>query len=233
MAELRWLLIIIGVVIIIAVYAYTRYQSHAKGEKEFSRTPSPSDPLTNEKKNKNIDIPSLRIKISETEPHTSSELPKITLNKVDEPQPSQPSKPAIEPLLVILHVWARSGQVWQGEQLMEAAEKAGLQATDVNIFQYFHQSNSITPLFHVADKTEPGTFEWDQMAQHKSQGVSLFMELPVAFCSADQAFLLMHACAERLADLLDGELLDQSHEPLEQKTIDEIHEQCQAMDDKL
>ena len=129
----------------------------------------------------------------------------------------------------MLHVWARLGQYWEGERLMEVATKAGLTATDKNIFQFFHQNNSTTPLFHVANKTEPGTFEWDKMKQFKTQGVSLFMELPV-FCSADEAFLLMHACAQRFADLLDGEILDRHHKPIEQQTIDEIHQLCRTMD---
>ncbi|MXX98510.1 MAG: hypothetical protein F4Y58_01190, partial [Gammaproteobacteria bacterium] len=141
-----------------------------------------------------------------------------------------PQTPAThKPTLVVLHVWARLARYWRGERLIEVATKAGLTATDKNIFQFFHQNNSTTPLFHVANKTEPGTFEWDKMKQFKTQGVSLFMELPV-FCSADEAFLLMHACAQRFADLLDGEILDRHHKPIEQQTIDEIHQMCRTMD---
>ena len=234
MAELRWLLIIIGVVIVIAVYAYSKYREHTKNEKEFSRTPPPPrDPLVDETKSEASDIPSLHAKVSKTDDEVLPETSKSKSNKSEDSQIKLPSKQpsADKPVLIVLHVWAHSGQYWQGEKLMEVATKAGLTASDKNIFQYFHQNNSAIPLFHVANKHEPGTFEWDRMKQFKTQGVSLFMELPVYF-SAYDAFLLMHACAERLSNLLNGKILDQSYKPIAQKTIDEIHRLCNDMDAK-
>ena len=114
---------------------------------------------------------------------------------------------------------------------MEVAIKAGLTPTNKNIFEYIHQNNSISPLFYVANKNEPGTFEWDQMEQLKIGGVSMFMKLPV-FCKAYEAFLLMHSCAQRFSNLLDGEILDQSYKPLTKNVIDEIYQLCKDMDDE-
>ena len=114
---------------------------------------------------------------------------------------------------------------------MEVAIKAGLTPTDRNNFEYIHQNNSMSPLFYVADKHEPGTFEWNQMEQSKIGGVSLFMKLPV-FCTAHEAFLLMHSCAQRFSNLLKGEILDQSYKPLTQNVIDGIYQLCRDMDDQ-
>ena len=235
MMELRWLLIIIGIVIIVAVYFYSRHQHKAKDEQTFFQTPPPDDSLMGEKKTEVSDIPSLRIKVSETRDNDGL-LPKMSTaisNKGESPQldasPEQSSED--EPILVILHVWAHSGQYWEGAKLMEVADRAGLTPSDKNIFQYFHQNNSTTPLFHVADKNKPGTFEWDRMEQIKIEGVSLFMELPT-FCSAHEAFLLMHACAQRLSNLMEGEILDQSYQPLAQEALDEIDQLCKDIDDK-
>ena len=250
MMELRWLLIIIGIVIIVAVFAYSRNQRQEKDGDEFSRTSPSRDLLADEEKAEEKakekgeekaeekDIPSLHIKTSDTKADDEALHETIKLISVktappetDSPETDPPPQtPAThKPTLVVLHVWARLGRYWRGERLIEVATKADLTATDKNIFQFFHQNNSTTPLFHVANKTEPGTFEWDKMKQFKTQGVSLFMELPV-FCSADEAFLLMHACAQRFADLLDGEILDCHHKPIEQQTIDEIHQMCRTMD---
>lgn len=242
MAELRWLLVIVGLAIIVAVYIYSRYRSHARNEKEFSRKPPNGDPLANDKKAEATDIPSLRVRFSPLKAEDQV-LPKspasVTISgRAEDFQADMPPERFLDdaskakpPKLVVLHVWARDGQYWQGAQLTEAAESANLKATDKNIFQYFHQNNETIPLFHVANKTQPGTFEWDKMKQFKTQGLSLFMELPV-FCSAVEAFSLMHACAERLADLLDGEILDKSYKPLAEQEIDEIRRVCSAMDDK-
>ncbi len=235
MMELRWLLIIIGIVIIIAVYFYSRRQHNAKDEQTFFRASPPEDPLMRKQKTEVSDIPSLRIKISEAKendkllPEMSTAIP----NKTESPRLDTPSEESSEdePTLVILHVWAHSGQYWKGAELMKVAAGAGLTPSKKNIFQYFHQNNSMTPLFHVADKNKPGTFEWDRMEQLKIEGVSLFMELPT-FCSAYDAFLLMHACAQRLSNLLEGEILDRSYKPLTQNVIDGIHRLCKDMDDK-
>ena len=240
MMELRWLLIIIGIVIIIAVYFYSRYQHKAKNEQTFFQTPTPNDSLMGEKKAEVSDIPSLRIKVSETKisqaKNSVRSLPKMstaTPNKTENSQPhsslEQPSEG--EPTLVILHVWAHSGQYWEGVKLMEVADRIGLTPSDKNIFQYFHQNNSTTPLFYVADKNKPGTFVWDRMEQIKLEGVSLFMELP-AFCSAHEAFLLMHACTQKLSNLLEGEILDQSYKPLTREVLDEIDRLCKDIDNK-
>ena len=233
MSELRWLLIIIGVVIIIAVYAYSKYRGHAKNEKEFSYTPPRRDPLVDETKSEVGNIPSLRFKVSRTDNEVLSGISASKANKSEGSQIKLPPKQLSEdkPILIILHVWAHPGQYWEGEKLMQVATKAGLTASDKNIFQYFHQNNSVIPLFHVANKNEPGTFEWDRMKRFKTQGVSLFMELPIYFPAHD-AFLLMHACAERLSNLLGGEILDQFHKPIKKKTIDEIHRVCNNMDAK-
>ncbi len=236
MMELRWLLIIIGIVIIVAVYFYSRRQHKAKDEQTFFKTPPPDDSLMSEKKTEVSDIPSLHIKVSETKDNDGL-LPKMSAaisNKSERAQldtsPEESSED--EPALVILHVWAHSGQYWEGAKLMEVADRAGLTPSDKNIFQYFHQNSSITPLFHVADKNKPGTFEWDRMEKIKIEGVSLFMELPTFF-SAHEAFLLMHACAQRLSNLLEGEILDQSYQPLTQETLDEIDRLCKDIDDKI
>ena len=127
MTELRWLLIIIGVVIVIAVYAYSKYQHHAKNEKEFSHTPLPKDPLTSEEQleasEEQIeasDIPSLRIKVSESKDNDSP-LPLMSTaisNKTESPQLDTPPKQSSEdkPTLIILHVWAHSGHCWEGKK---------------------------------------------------------------------------------------------------------------------
>ncbi len=234
--ELRWLLIIIGIVIIVAVYFYSKRQHDAKDKKTLFRTPPPEDSLMRERNSEAGDIPSLYIKDSETEddnrllPEMSAEISDKTLS-LRFGTPSEKSSER-KPTLVILHVWAHSGQYWKGEKLMEIADKAGLTPSDKNIFEYIHQNNSTSPLFYVADKNEPGTFEWDRMQQSKIGGVSLFMELPV-FCTAYEAFLLMHACAQRLSNLLGGEILDRSYKPLTQDVVDEIHRLCRNMDDKF
>ena len=236
MMELRWLLIIIGVVIIVAVYFYSRHQHKAKDEQTFFQTPTPNDSLMGEKKTEVSDIPSLRIRASKTKDNDEL-LPKMSTaisNKTESPQLDASPEPSSEdePTLIILHVWAHSGQYWEGAKLMEVADRAGLTPSDKNIFQYFHQNNSKTPLFHVADKNKPGTFAWDQMEQTKIEGVSLFMEIPT-FCLAHEAFLLMHACAQRLSSLLEGEILDQSYQPLAQEALDEVDRLCKDMDDKI
>jgi len=130
--------------------------------------------------------------------------------------------------LLVLHVWAKEGQDWLGSQLIEATSQAGLTASDKKIFQYFYRSHD-APLFHVANKTEPGIFDWDKMESFTTTGLSLFMEVPT-FLPSKEAFSLMYACAERLASLLDGRILDPSYRPMTQETLEQLHLLCTDLD---
>lgn len=214
MSELRWILLGIGVAIVIAVYLYTRYQRHAQNEKKFSAPKSHHDLIDQA-------IESEQQPTSQAQPTEAIE-PLPRQDTVEE----EPADDADS--LVVLHIEAAQGHDWQGNDILEIALKAGLQKTDKNIFQYFHQSAS-SPIFHVANMLKPGTFDWDNMAQFKTRGLSLFMRLPTA-CTARESFLLMHACAQRMVNWLGGKILDQSHQPLSEAAEEEIHRRCDHFD---
>lgn len=216
MPELRWILLFIGVAIVIAVYAYSRHQRHLKNEKEFSISTPQHDLIDQAVQTDRSEMPSVGLD------DDAIELP-------DEPPVvAEEATQSDEPLLIVLHVQAADDRFWHGNDILDIALKAGLQKTNKQIFQYFHQSAN-TPIFHVANMLKPGTFDWDDMAQFKTRGLSLFMQLPTP-CAAKESFLLMHACAQRLVNHLEGEILDQTRQPLSEAVVEEIHRSCDRFD---
>lgn len=230
MSELRWILLLIGVLIVAGVYGYTRYQRHLRDEASFGRRGAQRDVL-----DVRGDEPVIS---SADEVVDASDLPPIEFEPgggeapaggagaaADRDDGAAPEKPRE---IVILHVRAPEDRPWPGEAVARAAADAGLRQTDKNIFQYF-LPESERALFHVADMFKPGVFDWQRLGEARLRGLSLFMQLPV-HCPAPEAFETMLNCARRLVESLNGEMLDAHRRPLTEEALADMRALCEAHD---
>lgn len=231
MSELRWILLLIGVLIVAGVYGYTRYQRHLRDEASFGRRGAQRDVL---------DVRGDEPVISSTdEVVDASDLPPIEFDPGDDEAPggageaaaadrddgAAPEKPRE---ILILHVRAPEDRPWPGEAVARAAADTGLQQTDKNIFQYF-PPESEQVLFHAADMFKPGVIDWQRLDEVRLRGLSLFMQLPV-YCPASGAFETMLGCARRLTEALGGEVLDARRCPLTEEALEDMRALCEAYD---
>jgi len=106
--------------------------------------------------------------------------------------------------LIIISVVAKSGHHFAAYDLLQTIVATGMRFGPMKIFHYYLPS-STTPLFSLASSTEPGDFDWDRIGELSCTGLCLFMHLNRVH-DAEEAFALMVATAEQLADDLDGEL---------------------------
>lgn len=234
MSELRWILLLIGVLIVAGVYGYTRYQRHLRDEASFGRRGAQRDVL---------DVRGDEPVISSTEEMVdASDLPPIEFEPGDGEAPGDGgdagddtaagrrdgAAPEKAREILILHIRAAEGGPWPGEAVARAAESAGLKQTDKKIFQYF-SPESEQALFHVADMFKPGVFDWQRLGEARLRGLSLFMQLPV-HCPAPEAFETMLNCARRLAESLGGEMLDARRQPLTEEALADMRALCGAHD---
>jgi len=110
--------------------------------------------------------------------------------------------------IVVLHVTAGRGYLFTGPLLVDALERTGLQYGMHGIYHWMGSAQSgSTPLFSVANMLEPGTFDLDRAQDMDTPGVAMFMQLPGPFDGLT-AFEQMLEVARRLADELEGQLLD-------------------------
>ena len=134
--------------------------------------------------------------------------------------------------IVTLFVAARAGQLIQGSNLVVAAEKAGLTFGDMSIFHRLVSSKSEAgPVFSMANMIKPGSFDMRHIDELKTPGVSFFMALPGPLSALD-AWDAMLPTAHRLAELLDGNVLDEERNALGRQRVAHIRDELRAYDRK-
>jgi len=121
--------------------------------------------------------------------------------------------------LIIFYLKAPEGSAFAGPALFEALSAAGLALGEMGI--YHDTDSSGCMIFSVANLFEPGTLDIDDPEAFSTRGVALFMQLPGPTDPQD-AFERMLGKAEILAERLGGELQDDSHLPLDADTVDRI-----------
>lgn len=131
--------------------------------------------------------------------------------------------------IVVIYVRARGGARLPGPELTAAAEKAGLEFGDMNIYHRLDESGDRDTIFSMANMVAPGTLERAGSQQFSTPGIALFLRLPGPLSALD-AWDAMLATATRLSELLDAELLDESHSTLNRQRIQQLREEMREFD---
>jgi cell division protein ZipA len=132
--------------------------------------------------------------------------------------------------IVTLFVVARDGGFFNGADLVVAAEKAGLEFGDMGIYhRLVDGKREMGPLFSVANMLKPGNFDLSRLDALRTPGVSFFMTLPAPLPALD-AWDAMLPTAQRLAELLDGHVLDEERNALGRQRIAHIRDQLRGWD---
>ncbi len=127
--------------------------------------------------------------------------------------------------IVVLHLVAGRGYCFTGPALVEAAERVGLRHGEHEIFhRTMNTRNGQVAVFSMASMVKPGTFDLSRVDEMETPGVALFMRLPAPFDGLT-AFEQMLETARRLADSLDGYLLDPQRCDLTQQAVEHIREE--------
>lgn len=141
----------------------------------------------------------------------------------------RPSQLPVE-RIVTLFVVAREGRHFNGPDLVVAAEKAGLEFGDMGIYhRLVDGKRELGPIFSVANMLKPGNFDLARLDALHTLGVSFFMTLPAPIPALD-AWDAMLPTAQRLAELLDGQVLDEERNALGRQGIAHIRDQLRGWD---
>ena len=132
--------------------------------------------------------------------------------------------------IITLFVVAREGELFDGTHLVVAAEKAGLEFGDMGIYhRLVDGKRELGPIFSVANMLKPGNFDLVRLNALRTPGVSFFMTLPAPLPALD-AWDAMLPTAQRLAELLDGHVLDEERNALGRQRIAHIRDQLRGWD---
>ena len=133
--------------------------------------------------------------------------------------------------VVSLFVVAHDGKGFQGTDILAAAARIGMEYGAWKIYHRLVDGKAdLGAIFSMANMIEPGYFEPAQMASLHTPGVSVFMTLPNPLPARD-AWDAMLPATQRLAELLDGNILDEDRHPLGAARIASICHELQRWDE--
>jgi len=132
--------------------------------------------------------------------------------------------------IVTLYIAARAGEKLRGPDIVVAAEKAGLVYGHMNVFHRLVEGHPERgPVFSVANIMKPGSFDMATIQSLETPAIAFFLTLPAPIPALD-AWETMLPTAERMAELLNGVLLDESRNALGRQRIAHLRDELRAYD---
>ena len=249
MDELRWILLILGLIVIAAVGGFTYWQQQRRksgsgrrrepfrDDRDFDRALEELDSVVVGEVGESHDEPLMVDEIGEVRvlredrvaPQPPKPAPKpaprpVLRERRPQPEPEQPAV-QLEEKIVVLNVAATDGRLFGAQELVIALELAGLRFGEHEIYhRTLDTKNGPVSLFSAANILKPGTFERDRLDQQESPGVALFLQLPGPFDGL-AAFEQMLEAGRRIAERLDVKLLDARRCDLSHQAIEHIREE--------
>lgn len=210
MSELRWIIALVGLAVIAALYAWGRRRASSRRAEEGRVEPR-------------LESATSRAGPGAPEGPESEwiQFPEGEIRR--EPLRSTPSETGRSPgmgaesrsergrrKIVVLYVRAAAGRDFAGRELLEAFEGEGLKFGKYGAFHQLDDKGQ--SLFAIANMMEPGSFPIDDMDSFSTVGITTFMVLPGP--GGVDGLARMVACCRRLASILGGEVLDENRSTL-------------------
>lgn len=227
---LRLILIVVGVMLIVALYLWERRRARADDDDEFD------DPVHwDSRRDPDVDVwdssPAGARRTEPDELRTESLAERVGLARPDkrlatvkprpvprapapEPEPVPEPEPDLsQPLIVQISLTSRDNGRFDGAAVVAAASACGLEPGEMDVFHcYLGDENEQHTLFRVANLVKPGTFPFGAMDGFETPGVVLFASLdgdPGDLAVIDE----MVATARCLAEELKAEIRDETRNP--------------------
>jgi cell division protein ZipA len=132
--------------------------------------------------------------------------------------------------IVTVYLAARAGNVLNGSDIVVAAEKAGLVYGYLGVFhRLVERRPEHGPVFSMANIKTPGSFDMSAIQSLETPAVAFFLTLP-APVPALEAWDTMLPTVQRMAELLDGVVLDDQRNALGRQRIAHIRDELRAYD---
>ena len=193
--ELRLILLLIGAVIIAAIWLFSKQRKSAEPPRA---APTLNDEFPEE------DFP------SKTVPGASAK--------------TAPVREQGEQFILALHVMPRERTDFLGADLAAAFEACNLKFGRYKVYHRLEgHAADASSVFSVANVVEPGSFDPASFAESSYPGLTLFMVLPGPKGGV-ASYADMLATSRQLAQQLDGEVLDQERSTLTRQTARHIRE---------
>jgi cell division protein ZipA len=210
MAELRWVLLALGVLLVVGVYLWGRGAFRRNEFSRRSRRKRRSEPRISPDDEPISDDVLFTRPGEAVEPISTPALgpPEEVDAHVTADEPVEPAPgPEIGPDKIVALRFVPRSSTLDAVEAVRALRDAGLEHGRYGIFHYPDPIHAQEPQFSVASLTEPGSFDLDRLYEQPLAGMSFFMILPGVGDPVDR-FDAMVGVARSLAHRLDAELFD-------------------------
>ena len=240
MDGLRWIILLLGIVVVIAIYFYTAQQKRTPRRDQDDEPDIESITLhvgrdEHEPEEYQEELVNLDAMLREEQAAHATHEPGQPAEEQPEKAPAQQQQPTEpgEEMFVILHVASRLPERFRGSDVLNALEACSLSFGPMGIF---HRQREIEgqsrTLFSVANMVKPGTLIPDQLTEDSElPGISMFMRLPSAVAGTDLLSEMLE-CAHCLSETLGGSVLDETRSTLTQQLMHKIMEDVQQFEFK-
>jgi cell division protein ZipA len=240
MDGLRWIILLLGIVVVIAIYFYTAQQKRSPRRDQDDEPDIESISMhvgrdEHEPEEYQDELVNLDAMLREEQAaHTAHEAEQAAEDQTEDApvQQQHPAEPG-EEMFVILHVTSRLPERFRGSDVLNALEACSLSFGPMGIFHRQREiDGQLRTLFSVANMVKPGTLIPDQLAEDTElPGVSMFMRLPSSIAGTDLLREMLE-CAHCLSETLGGRVLDETRSTLTQQLMHKIMEDVQQFEFK-
>ena len=255
MDNLRWILLVVGVIFIFIVYFLSK-KKKADDYYDYEDVEDVPDISTDNWDDLDEGVGEVRIVardqsrdhdtayddysgesavdqyVAEDEP--AYEEPIAVYDDVEEPvQAKQEVKPARtkqEPpdeAVIVLNILAREGANLPGKSINSVVHANNMVFGDMNIYHRLDENQQ--PVFSLVNMIKPGSFDPATMHELQTPGISLFMQLPGPR-NPSAAFTDMLQTAYRISETLEARLCDKYRQPLTESIADEYRDLVASFD---
>lgn len=223
MSDIWWLrigIVVAGALLLAAIYFFGRPRKPSQGRKLRDEPAERSSPRSE---------PQVAADARGDVAFGQNEIPQDTAPPPSGPEVGKRDREDFDKI-VTLYVAARSGQVLRGPDIVVAAEKAGLSYGYMSIFHRLVDGRADSaPIFSVANIKKPGSFEMAEIQALETPAIAFFLTLPAPIAALD-AWEKLLPTAQRMAELLEGVVLDESRNALGRQRIAHIRDDLRAYD---
>jgi cell division protein ZipA len=204
MDGLRLLLLVFGLMVIVGIYFYSRYQRKKLADTPqqdlFAEERKPLLGRSSRKESRNL----------RQEPTLEGlEAENVEGDAEEEGFEDDERKVVPDQKIVTMRIVARNSGAFSGDELVLSLRGIGMRHGRFGIFHRLEGTSDDDIVFSAASLVEPGSFDLTNIREQQIPGISLFMVLPGPIEGA-KAFDLMMAAARELSKSLDAELLDET-----------------------
>lgn len=227
-AELRFLILALGILFIAAIYLWERHKSahaqHNRRKRMQKKIEIRDDRDAHHNSDENGDDPEEALDWYEESAEVDQQQEDATESLTGNMEEIEIERPHQDEVVLSLSVASRR-KFFTGDAIVSAMYAAGLSPGPMDI--YYRYTDDREVLFAVASMINPGAFPQD-MSRFRSSGLSLFARFPCNFDGED-VFEVMYETALLLAEKLDGTLLGDDHRPLTDEGLEEMRAVAFAM----